>query len=116
MVKPKDKINIRLEKVKDDIVPVSSSCSDIDVELAIAINNCLRSKMKQRRLTSFKMNNVTCIAEYKNAIVEYQKRCCVACKPKDVLISVFRISEDYLQENYIVDNEIKTTYYKIIRW
>lgn len=116
MVAARNKVNVKIQKIKDDFIPKSEPCSDIDIELAIAINNNLNSRMRQRRLSSFKINNVTCTAKYNNAIALYEKRCCTSCKPQDVLISIFRISEDYLQENYITNNEIKTTYYKIIRW
>lgn len=116
MVRPRNKVNVKIQKIKNDFVPTSKPCSNIDIELAIAINNNLNSRMKQRRLSSFDINNVTCTAKYNNAIVKYEKKCCTSCEPKEVLISIFRIAEDYLQENYIVDNEIKTTYYKIIRW
>lgn len=111
-----NKVNIKLVKCNENIMPINKSCHEIDIELAVAININLKSKMKQRRLEKYKVTSATNISEYHNAVALYEKKCCTKCKPKDVLISMFRISKDFIQENYIVDNEVKTNYYKIVRW
>lgn len=111
-----NKVNIKLIKCNEDIMPISKSCHEIDAELSIAINNSLKAKMKQRKLQKYKITTAGDISKYHSAVALYQKRCCIQCEPKDVLVSMFRISKDFIQENYIVDNEIKSSYYKIVRW
>lgn len=111
-----NKVNIKLIKCDKDVIPISETCHEIDAELAIAININLKSKMRQRRLEKYKITTAGNISRYHNAVALYEKKCCTACKPKSVLISIFRISKDFIQENYIVDNNIKSSYYKIVRW
>lgn len=106
---------VKLVKCQNNCIPIGQPWYEIDAELSIAINNNLRSRMRQRRLEKYKINSAGSISKYHSAVATYTKRCCTGCEPKDVLISMFRISEDFLQENYIVKGNIKTTYYKIVR-
>lgn len=116
MLRTKNKVNIKFIKYNDKEIILNENYKEIDAELAIAINYNLKAKMKQRRLEKYKVSTSGQISKYHNAIAIYEKRYCTKCKPKNVLISVFRIAKDYIQENYIIDNKIdKITYYKIIR-
>lgn len=111
-----NKVNVKLVKYNEDIMPIKKSCHEIDAELSIAINIYLKSQMRQRRLDKYKITSAGNISIYNNAVAVYQKKSYTKSKTKDVLISMFRISKDFVQQNYIIDNEVKTSYYKIVRW
>lgn len=115
MVSRTNNVGIKLIKCPNEFIPIGPACNEIDAELAIAINKDLKGKMRQRRLKKYKITTAGNISRYNNAVATYSNKCRTKRKQKDVLVSVFRISKDFLQENYIVDGSIKTTYYKIIR-
>lgn len=110
-----DKI-VKTKLVKVDNIEVQEEYNVIDGELSFVIRNNLDYRIRRRRIKKYFIQNESDLVNNRSIVAKYNKihqDNYGNKKQKEVLICMFRISKDYIQENYICNNKVKTSYYKI---
>lgn len=106
-------IKIKLIKCNKEDIQAIDKYHDIDVELAIIIKSFLSSKIRKSKINDFYIDSDNDLIKNKNIVARYNKK--YGSQFREVLICMFRISKDYIQENIICNGKMKTNYYKIVR-
>ena len=106
-------IKIKLVKCNKEDIQAIDKYHDIDVELAIIIKNFLSSKIRKSIINDFYIDSDNDLIKNKNIVARYNKK--YGSQFREVLIWMFKISRDYIQENIRCSGKMKTNYYKIVR-